>query len=41
MFWAEHEVGWDKLVAGLEKHGFTVAQSLKAKAGAKAPEAVA
>ncbi len=39
MFWAEHEVGWDKLVAGLEKHGFAVARSLKDKA--KQPEAVA
>ena len=28
MFWAQHE-GYDKVVAGLEKHGFTVAQSLK------------
>ena len=39
MFWAEHEVGYDKLVGGLEKHGFEVAKSLKAKA--KTPEAVA
>jgi len=28
MFWAKTE-GYDKVVAGLEKHGFTVAQSLK------------
>jgi len=29
MFWAKTE-GYDKVVAGLEKHGFTVAKSLKA-----------
>ncbi len=29
MFWAKSE-GYDKVVAGLEKHGFPVAQSLKA-----------
>ncbi len=29
MFWAKAE-GYDKVVAGLEKHGFTVASSLKA-----------
>ena len=28
MFWAQHE-GYDKVVGGLEKHGFKVAQSLK------------
>ncbi|HEX8383249.1 MAG TPA: 3-hydroxyacyl-CoA dehydrogenase, partial [Sphingomonas sp.] len=28
MFWAQSE-GLPKIVAGLEKHGFTVAQSLK------------
>ena len=38
MFWGESE-GWDRIVAGLEKHGFTPAQSLKAKV--KTPEAVA
>ena len=38
MFWGESE-GWDKIVAGLEKHGFEPAQSLKAKT--KTPEAVA
>ncbi len=28
MFWAKSE-GYDKVVAGLEKHGFDVAKSLK------------
>ncbi len=37
MFWGESE-GWDKIVAGLEKHGFEPAKSLKAKV--KTPEAV-
>ena len=31
MFWAKTE-GYDKVVAGLERHGFTVAQSLKSGA---------
>ena len=32
MFWAQHEVGLKKIVEGLEKHGFKVAESLKAAA---------
>ena len=32
MFWAQHEVGLPKIVAGLEKHGYKVAASLKAAA---------
>ena len=34
MLWADHE-GADKIVAGLEKHGFTVAKLLKEKADTK------
>ena len=32
MFWAQNEVGLATVVAGLEKHGFKVAQSLKSAA---------
>ncbi|MCD2315693.1 3-hydroxyacyl-CoA dehydrogenase NAD-binding domain-containing protein [Sphingomonas sp. IC-11] len=32
MFWAQHEVGLKKIVEGLEKHGFKVAESLKTAA---------
>jgi 3-hydroxyacyl-CoA dehydrogenase len=32
MFWAQNEVGLKTVVAGLEKHGFTVAESLKSAA---------
>ena len=32
MFWAQHEVGLPTIVAGLEKHGYKVAASLKAAA---------
>ena len=32
MFWAQHEVGLKTIVAGLEKHGFKVAESLKSAA---------
>jgi 3-hydroxyacyl-CoA dehydrogenase len=32
MFWAQNEVGLKKVVEGLEKHGFTVAESLKTAA---------
>lgn len=32
MFWAQHEVGLKKVVEGLEKHGFKVAESLKSAA---------
>ncbi|WP_085809598.1 3-hydroxyacyl-CoA dehydrogenase NAD-binding domain-containing protein [Sphingomonas sp. TZW2008] len=32
MFWAQHEVGLKKIVEGLEKHGFKVADSLKSAA---------
>jgi 3-hydroxyacyl-CoA dehydrogenase len=37
MFWAQNEEGLKKIVAGLEKHGFTVAKSLKdaAESGGK------
>ena len=32
MFWAQNEVGLKKVVEGLEKHGFNVAESLKSAA---------
>ena len=32
MFWAQNEVGLKKIVEGLEKHGFKVAESLKTAA---------
>jgi hypothetical protein len=36
MFWADTE-GPARIVEGLEKHGFTVAASLRAKAGPARP----